>query len=96
MKITLEKGENLEVIIVEKDKVIGKLALQLTGVPVLAVEKAAPVATEERSEFPAKRTRKRNLSPEARARLAEAQRQRWARIRALKEQQGGADESPGQ
>ncbi|MGB9690675.1 MAG: hypothetical protein ACPL7D_00740 [Candidatus Sumerlaeaceae bacterium] len=93
MKITLEKGENLEVVIVDKDKVIGKLVLQLSRLPVLAVEKASAAVAEPKADAPAKKTRKRSLSPEARARLAQAQRERWARVRAMKEQQGGGQEA---
>lgn len=51
-----------------------------------ATPSAAPTATETASAQPAKKTarkqrRKRNLSPEARARIAEAQRKRWAAFR---------------
>lgn len=91
MKITLEKGENLEVVIVDKEKVIGKLSLQLLAPVAVATEKAVPA--ELKAEPPAKKTRKRMLSPEARERLAQAQRERWARVRAMKEQQGGGQQA---
>lgn len=92
MKITLEKGENLEVVIVDREKVIGKLSLQLLTPVAVVPEKAA--SAELKAEAPAKKTRKRTLSPEARERLAQAQRERWARVRAMKEQQGGGQQQP--
>ncbi|MCX7625547.1 MAG: hypothetical protein N2Z21_04980 [Candidatus Sumerlaeaceae bacterium] len=91
MKITLEKGENLEVIIVDKDKVVGKLLLQLLAQVAVPSEKTSQ--SELKADTPAKKPRKRTLSPEARERLAQAQRERWARVRAMKEQQGGGQQA---
>jgi hypothetical protein len=98
MKIALEKGENLEVVIVDKDKLIGKLSLQLLGSARIVEERhdvpSAPEAVSAQGEAPQRKRRKRQLSPEARERLAEAQRRRWARVRAQgAEQQGGGEQS---
>lgn len=95
MRITLEKGENLEVLIVENDKVVGRLSLQLTAIAGISKEKAT-LAGETTEPTPAGRTRaRRTLSPEARAKLAQAQRERWARVRAQLQKQQGAGENQG-
>jgi len=100
MRITLEKGENLEVVIVEKDKVIGKLSLQLLGSVRIVEERhdvaSAPEAVSAQGEAPQRKRRKRQLSPEARERLAEAQRRRWARFRAQSGGQQDGGEQSGQ
>jgi hypothetical protein len=100
MRITLEKGENLEVVIVEKEKIIGKLSLQLLGSVQIVEERrvvaSAPEAAFTQGEAPQRKRRKRQLSPEARERLAEAQRRRWARARAQSAGQQGGGEQSGQ
>jgi hypothetical protein len=90
MKVALEQGESLEVAILQNDRVVGTLSMRLQGVGTGSVgatrQQSAPAAP---SAVPAKRGRKRgrraggrrNISPEARAKMAEAQRKRWAKFR---------------
>jgi hypothetical protein len=88
MKVTLEKGEVLEVAIIEGDRVVGSLSLTLRDtVPSAAAAPAKPRAAAAAPAAPARKRRasgKRNVSPEARARMAEAQRRRWEAYRASK------------
>ena len=84
MRISLEKGEVLEVAIVEGDRVVGSLSLTLRDM-VASAPKAAAQAAMAAAPVPRKRrTGKRYVSPEARARMAEAQKRRWEAYRASK------------
>lgn len=94
MKVTLEKGETLDVALVEGDRIVGTLSLVLRGVSVGAAprtraeapaEMAAPAARSNRgARAAAGGRRKRNVSAEARAKMAEAQRRRWEKARQTK------------
>jgi hypothetical protein len=82
MKVALEKGEVLEVALLENDKVVGILSFELKGVGVAPVSRAA--ASSSASAAKRGRNKKRYVSPEARARMADAQRRRWERFRSGK------------
>ena len=84
MRVALEQGETLEVAILEGDKVVGTLSLEMrsgssAGRSVSATPTAAPAQARR-----GRRGGKRNISPEARAKMAEAQRRRWAKARGEK------------
>lgn len=89
MKVTLEKGETLDVALVEDDRIVGTLSLQLRGVGSGAAVRAVSDYSRRAAEAPAEpaagttRTgrRKRQISAEARAKMAEAQRRRWEKYR---------------
>lgn len=95
MKVTLEKGETLDVALVEGDRIVGTLSLVLRGAGVgvgfrggaeaPAAEMAAPSARSARgARGTSSARRKRNISPEARAKMADAQRRRWEKVRQTK------------
>lgn len=91
MKVSLEKGDTVEIAIVEGDRIVGSLSLTLGGAPAAAARRpgrpagstnAAPTAGA-----PKKRERRggrRVISPEARQRMADAQKKRWAKYRQQK------------
>ena len=89
MKVTLEKGETLDVALVEGDRIVGTLSLQLreigSGAGVRTVSDSTRRAAEATAESATGTTRtvrrKRQISPEARAKMAEAQRRRWEKYR---------------
>ncbi|MGI8907205.1 MAG: hypothetical protein ACR2IE_12030 [Candidatus Sumerlaeaceae bacterium] len=79
MKVTLERGEILDVALIDNDRIIGTLSLQLRGLSVGArfSGASAPAAAADNAGKRNGRRRKRGpLSPEARARMADAQRRR--------------------
>lgn len=90
MKVALELGEALEVAILQNDRVVGTLSMRLQGPSGGAArQQAAPVAApaavgrKRRGRKPGRKAggRRRNISAEARAKMAEAQRRRWAKFR---------------
>ena len=83
MKVALEKGEMLSVAILENDRVVGVLKLQLGQAEGKAEKPAA-----QKKAAPGKK--KRNIPPESRRKMAEAQKRRWAKVRAAKEKAGKA------
>lgn len=84
MRISLEKGEVLDVAITEGDRVVGSLSLTLRDLVPSAPKAAAKAPAAAAPATGKRRTGKRNVSPEARARMAEAQRRRWEAYRASK------------
>ncbi|MCX7718257.1 MAG: hypothetical protein N2111_07635 [Candidatus Sumerlaeaceae bacterium] len=84
MRISLEKGEVLDVAITEGDRVVGSLSLTLRDLVPSAPKAAAKAPAAAAPATRKRRTGKRNVSPEARARMAEAQRRRWEAYRASK------------
>jgi hypothetical protein len=93
MKVALEFGESLEVALVQGDRIVGSLTLSLKGVGASPVVRSrATVAEAAAEEAPADAPRRgrrkgkgrRQFSEEARARIAEAQRKRWAAARRKK------------
>jgi hypothetical protein len=81
MKVALEKGETLSVAILENDRVVGVLNLKLSETEEKAPK--APVSPKARGG-----KRKRNISAEARRKMAEAQKRRWDKYRATKAKAG--------
>lgn len=87
MKVALEIGEALDVVLVEGDKLVGTLSLSLRGVGSgsgRGRSAGAGTSSEASSKEPGLTKtgrRRRTLSPEARAKMAEAQRRRWAKTR---------------
>ncbi len=79
MKFTLERGETLDVTLVENDRVVGTLSLELKGV--FGGAKSAKMVSAAASEKTDGRKPRRRLSAEARARMAEAQKRRWDKKR---------------
>jgi hypothetical protein len=91
MKVTLERGEVLDVALVENDRIIGTLSLQLRGLSAAArfTGSAQAPAAVERTKRGNGRRKRGPLSAEARARMAEAQRRRRAK------EQGGDESASG-
>lgn len=80
MKVTLEKGETLDLAVIENDRVIGTISLELRGI--LLTHGASPAAAPASAGSTApKKPGKgvRHVSEESRSRMAEAQRRRWAK-----------------
>jgi len=90
MKVALEAGEVLEVAVLDGDRVVGTLSLQLKGLSSgtrgvgrpagSTVERAASTSAAEPAAAGRRRKRK-PLSPETKAKMAEAQRRRWEKSR---------------
>lgn len=86
MKVALEAGEVLDVAILDGERVIGTLSLQLNlggakqrvGRPAAASPKAAAAPAAEGT---GRRKKRKPMSPETRAKMAEAQRKRWESTR---------------
>lgn len=87
MKVALENGEVLDIALVEGDRIIGTLSLQLRG---LAGSPKTPRATassqvndQAGSSTAGRKVRKarKPMSPEGRARMAAAQKLRWDKRR---------------
>jgi hypothetical protein len=78
MKITLEKDEHLEIVIVDKGKTVGRLELELFSE---TTEEEQEPEAKVRAEMPARKVRKRKLSPEGRERIRKALLERWSRIK---------------
>lgn len=90
MKVALEAGEVLEVAVLDGDKVVGTLSLQLKTLSGAssAVKRGRPAGASEKAESaePARKRRKQRkpLSDETKARMAAAQKARWEQINANK------------
>lgn len=89
MKVALEAGEVLDVALLEGDRVIGTLSLQIKGVAKTSkVGRPAGVSSsasssDDGADAPVKKRKARKpLSPEVRARMAAAQKARWEQRRA--------------
>lgn len=81
MKVALEAGEVLDVALIEGDRIIGTLSLQLKGLTATS-RVGRPALSEARATgegaTPGRRRKPRKpLSAETKARMAEAQRRRW-------------------
>lgn len=81
MKVALEQGETLEVAILDNDRVVGTLSMEMRGPGAAARPQRAASAAPQAAKAVGRRRGKRNISREARARMAEAQRRRWAKYR---------------
>jgi len=89
MKVALEIGEVLDIALLEGERVIGTLSLELKGLagstrvgrPALASarENKAAAAGVEGS---GRRRKRKPMSAESRARMAEAQKRRWEKNKA--------------
>jgi hypothetical protein len=86
MKVAMEIGETLDVALIDGDRMVGTLSLSLKGVNVVKQVKAAAAAVSHAVATGKGRKRggKRRVSAESRARMAEAQRKRWAKFHAGK------------
>jgi hypothetical protein len=97
MRVSIAKGETLEINITEGDRIVGSLSISLNGIGGSSRAASAPAVDGE----PKRRGRKpgaakaaaapsgrksRNYTPEAKARMRDAQQRRWAAVRAAKEQ----------
>lgn len=87
MKVALENGEVLDIALVEGDRIIGTLSLQLKGLAG-APKAGRPAAASQQSESAASapngrkaRKPRKPMSPEGRARMAAAQKLRWEQKR---------------
>jgi len=86
MKVALEIGEVLDVALLEGERVIGTLSLELKGLagasrvgrPASATREAKAVAGTEGT---GRRRKRKPMSAESRARMAEAQKRRWEKNR---------------
>lgn len=98
MKIALELGESLDVVLMNKDEVVGTLSLQIRGLAQAVAQPKAlaakTVSSETRSAAPAKK--KRTMSAEVRERLRQAQLRRWARVKGAQQQEGEQASSGGE
>lgn len=92
MKVALEIGETLEVAILEENRVVSTLSLSLrpAGAPRRAQSEAPAKSTS--SPSPKGGRKRRAISPEGRARMAAAQKARWA---ARKAKEGQSEENQG-
>ena len=78
MKVALESGEVLEVAILDGERVVGTLSLQMKGVGSPSrVGRPAGVPKAAVSEGTTRRRKRKPMSAETRAKMAEAQRRRW-------------------
>lgn len=98
MKVALENGEVLDIALVEGDRIIGTLSLQIKGLagsPKAGRPAAAPQASDAGAAAAnGRKVRKQRkpMSPEGRARMAAAQKLRWEQKRGG---QGGASSGDG-
>lgn len=78
MKVALELGEKLEVAVIEGNKIVGSLSLELNGFGNVA--KAAEPAAAKKPAKAERKTRRggHKFSAESRKRMSEAQKARWA------------------
>jgi hypothetical protein len=91
MKVALEAGEVLEVAVLDGERVVGTLSLQLKGLssggrgvgrPAGSTsERAASPSAAESASGAGRRRKRKPLSPETKAKMAEAQRRRWEKSR---------------
>jgi hypothetical protein len=97
MRVSIAKGEKLGIHIIEGNRIVGALSICLDAISSDAIESSVRDGSDaglngepkRRGRKPgsvaAKPARKtRNYSPEAKARMREAQKRRWDRIRAEK------------
>ncbi len=84
MKVAMEIGDQLEVAIVSGGQIVGSLAIQLNSVVGAKASKPGRPAKAAAEAAPAKRKGRRKLSPEAKARMSDAQKARWAKKREAK------------
>lgn len=98
MKVALEADEVLEVAVLDGDKVIGTLSLQLKGLTsASSARRGRPPAIAKEEATPRKRRQRKPMSAETRARMAAAQKARWEKRNAEQaqsntESSGGANE----
>ena len=94
MKVALDRGEVLDIALIEDERIIGTLSIELKGLisatrgagrPAGATRNAA--AESAGREVAGKKTRKKRkpMSDEARARMAAAQKRRWEQIKGPEE-----------
>ena len=87
MKVALEIGEVLDVALLDGERVIGTLSLELKGLAgVSRVGRPASSAREKSAatgsnEAAGRRRKRKPMSAESRARMAEAQRRRWEKTK---------------
>ena len=83
MRVALEAGELLEVAITEGDRIVGTLSLQLNSIGGSSKAASRSTVSSAGAAAPARKQRKtrKPMSPEARARMAAAQKARWAKAR---------------
>lgn len=96
MKVALETGEVLDVALVEGDRIIGTLSLQLKGLAgsTPRVGRPAGSTTANAAAAPRKQRKQRKpMSAEARARMSAAQKERWSNRKGGNEggNQGGSE-----
>ncbi len=89
MKVALENGEVLDIALVDGDRIVGTLSLQIKGLAGASkVGRPANTSQASASDTPAngRKTRKprKPMSPEGRARMAAAQKLRWEQKRGEK------------
>jgi hypothetical protein len=96
MRVALEQGESLEVAILENNRVVGTLSLEMRAAggsaqaarPAASASASASAPQQKRAASSSgkrgRRGGKRNISPEARQKMAEAQRRRWEKFRSGK------------
>jgi len=86
MKVALDRGEVLDIALIEDERIIGTLSIELKGLVSAARGAGRPAGSSrstasesETRETSGKKTRKKRkpMSEEARARMAAAQRRRW-------------------
>lgn len=94
MKVALETGEVLEVAVLDGDKVVGTLSLQLKGLSgASGVKRGRPAGTVKEDVTPRKRRQRKPMSAETRARMAAAQKARWEKRNAEQAAESGSNES---
>lgn len=95
MKVALEAGEVLDIALVDGERIIGTVSLQLKGLtgasrvgrPAGTSAKSASTGSE--SAGGGRRRKRKPMSEEARQRMAEAQRKRWEKVRSS---EGGSNQ----
>ena len=94
MKVALEAGEVLDIALIEGERIIGTLSLQLKGLSAgsrlgrTAGTSARAASAPAEGTGSGRRRKRKPMSDEARQRMAEAQRKRWEKARG----QGSANE----
>lgn len=94
MKVALEAGEMLEVAVLDGDRVVGTLSLQMKSADsARRVGRPAGSTVAKAAEGGTGRRRKRKpMSAETRAKMAEAQRKRWGNAKSDNDQNEGPAE----
>lgn len=89
MKVALDAGDVLDVALLDGDRVIGTLSLQIRDLSGATSRGRATAGASERSTTtresaaPKKRRARKPLSEETKAKMASAQKARWEQKRAL-------------